>query len=685
MLRREIDTAMASSVVQSATPSPAKVVDELAAAQILTEDEGHDLAADYLNESATGSTEGFCEFLIRRGILTPYQAERITAGEGQRLVLGPYTLREPVGQCALGPLIHAEQRDQEDHSLLAVLPPRTVWHIQEAGRIAQQFQDLPPHHAVIPLADAVSDNGNHYLAWSYDRGTPLDQILDGEEPLPLENAIRIAVDVVEAMAFCHHHGIAHGCLDASSVIVADDCSARVTGWGIGAILAENIVDDDTFHNVASSSNPPHADTIPPETIADPNCRTMAGDQYSVGCLLYQLLTGDPPFPDLSYAETLVAHQTQVPEALSSRNSDVSEVISKVAERMLRKAPEERYPDWREPLAVLRSAAGYSAEMLSLHAIPEPSPESSKQTWLDAIAEADSHVVRLTPVTPKRPELGNRFNVASRRSGDTTKGIRKGKKQSTSSKKPSDVEPPRTDGLSLPPPAQRQSEIRQIVLRGKTPTPIPETQPGDSAVLAKSSEASTPRKKTKYSFKLPEPVVHHESNPELPKVVAPAPVEPPQFSVSMFRKMRATLFGTPIPEVLQLSIFGPSKVVAGQTIRFQIFAHPPVTFDSMKTLARTLQTDSELLAYGFADVPVARGDSLTFQFAVANAGVGESSVTFPWNAQPLPKTFEVFVPWESQTGVTAGVLSVLHGSAKAAFIAFQFTIVSKLTASGSGVL
>jgi serine/threonine protein kinase len=675
--------AMGSSVVQSATPSSAQVVDEIAAAQLLTEDEGHDLAAEYFNESATGSSEGFCDFLIRRGILTPYQAERINAGEGPRLVLGSYTLREPVGYNALGPLIHAIQREQEDHYLVSMLPPRTVWHVQDAERIARTFQDIPPHHAVIPLAEVDAANGIHYLAWSYDRGVPLDRVLENGA-LPLAEALRIAVDIVEAMAFCHHHGIYHGCLDASSVIVAEDGTARVTGWGAGALHAENIVDEETFQDAASPSKPRHADAIPPETITDPNCRTVAGDQYSVGCLLYMLLTGEPPFPNLSLAETITAHQTQVPEALSSRNSDVSEIVSNVAARMLRKIPDERFPDWREPLAVLRSAAGYSAEMLSLHTMPESTPESSNLTWLDAIAETDSNVVRLTPTTPKRPGLSNRFNIASPRSEDSKKGSRKGRKSSKSPKSASEVETPRDKQPDLPPPAPRKSEIRQIVLRGKSSTPIPETQPGDSAVISQTANEPKSRK-TKFTFQLPSPVIHQEPISEPLQTVAPTPVVPPEFPVSLFRKMRATLFGTPIPEVLQLSIFGPCKVVAGQTIRFQIFAHPPVTFESMKTLARTLQTDADLLAYGFADVPVARGDSLTFQFAVANAGVAESTVTFPWTAQPLPKTFDVFVPWESQTGVTAGVLSVLHGSAKAAFIAFQFTIVAKLSATGSGAL
>ena len=677
---------MASSVVQSATPSPALVVDELAAAQLLTEDEGHDLAADYINESATGSSEGFCDFLVRRGVITPYQAERITAGEGRRLVLGPYVLRAAIGHGTLGALVHAFQREQEVDYAVTELPQRTVWHVEEVKKFAQTFRDIPPHHAVIPLADADTANGVHYLAWPYERGEPLDRILEKVGPLPLADALRIAVDVVEAMAFCHHHGIFHGCLKPSAVIVADDGTARVTEWGAGAILAENIVDEDAFLDPTSSATSvtQNLDSVPPETIADPNCRTMSGDQYSVGCLLYTLLTGDPPFPDLTPVETMMAHQTQVPEALSSRNSDVSEVVSSAVARMLQKTPDDRFPDWREPLAILRSAAGYSGAMLSLHAMPAPAQEMSPQTWLDAIAESDSHVVRLTPVTPKHSGLGNRFNIATQRSGDTTKKSRRERKSAKSPKSESEVETPRSDGLSLPPPAQRQSEIRQIVLRGKSPTPIPETQPGDAELIGKTSEESK-SKKTKYSFTLPVPVVHHEPVLEPPSEINPAPVVPPRFSVSLFRKMRATVFGTPIPEVLQLSIFGPGKVLAGQTIRFQVFAHPPVTFDSMKTLARTLQAGAELLAHGFADVPVARGESLTFQFAVANAGVGESTVTFPWNGQPLPKTFDVFVPWESQTGVTAGVLSVLHGSTKAAFIAFQFSIVAKLSATGSGAL
>ena len=448
---------MASSVVQSASPSPAHVVEELVAAQLLTEDEGHDFAADYLVESPAGSAEGFLDFLVRRGVLTTYQAERFAAGEGSRLVLGPYVLREPIGHGTLGAMIRAYHGDDECDRAVTVLPMRSIWHVHEAKKFVQAFQNIPPHHAVIPLCDLDTANGSHYLAWPLESGEPLDRVLARSGPLEIADALRIAVDVVEAVAFCHHHQIFHGCLKPNSVIVAEDGSARVTEWGSGAILAENIADEDSFLDTSSSATSvtQNLDYCPPETIAEPNCRTMAGDQYAVGCLLYTLLTGDPPFPNLNLVESMLAHQSQVPEVLSSRNSDVSDDVSNAVAKMLQKAPEDRYPDWREPLTVLRSAAGYSGEMLSLHSMPiaQCSPPSTQATWLDAIAEQDSNVVRLTPVTPKHPGLGNRFNIASPRSGDTTKGSRKGRNPSKSPKTESEVETPRGDAFSVPPPCK----------------------------------------------------------------------------------------------------------------------------------------------------------------------------------------------------------------------------------------
>ena len=84
------------------------------------------------------------------------------------------------------------------------------------------------------------------------------------------------------------------------------------------------------------------DCASPERIADPKDVTPLGDQYSLGCVLYYMLSGQYPFPDGSAAEKMMAHQFKQPESLSSLVSDVPAELLNVVQRLMQKKPEERY-------------------------------------------------------------------------------------------------------------------------------------------------------------------------------------------------------------------------------------------------------------------------------------------------------------------------------------------------------
>jgi serine/threonine-protein kinase len=98
------------------------------------------------------------------------------------------------------------------------------------------------------------------------------------------------------------------------------------------------------------------DCASPESIMDPTNISPAGDQYSVGCVMYYCLTGRYPFPDGTAVEKMMAHQTKRPTPLAQLNPEVPAGLVAVVERLMAKKPEDRYPDAAAAADALREFA-----------------------------------------------------------------------------------------------------------------------------------------------------------------------------------------------------------------------------------------------------------------------------------------------------------------------------------------
>ena len=291
----------------------------------------------------------------------------------------------------------------------------------------------------------------------------------------------------------------------------------------------------------------------------------------------------------------------------------------------------------------------------------------------------------------RPPLSNRRNVPSaseitfeladgEEETDNSYGVNPGRPRAGSTGEIPVVETKPTPTAASPP----SSSVRPIILKGRTSTPLLSID-RDESRRAPDPPSAKGLTKTKFNFRMPSPVALGDLMPDIDDGAVTRSAEPPKHRAGIWRWLKSKLFGSPIPEVLQISLFGPTRVAAGQSLRLQAFAHPPVTFQSMRTLARAFVPDAELLASGYADRLVPRGAALAFHLAVANAGVGEPYVSFAWTGQPLPKTFDVHVPWESQTGITSAVLSIAAGKERTAVLTFRLTVLSRASKVGSGFL
>src|SRR5262245_29449067 len=259
------------------------------------------IVGEFLKRNPRAEAPGLAEFLVQQGTLTTFQAERILNGKTQGLVLGPYVLLDAIGQGSMGQVYRATSKNDSHVYAVKVLPRRSMWNVRLARRQVRSFGSFA-HPAVVPFVDVGTAGGMHYLVWPLVEGQTLEATVQTSGRLAPPQAALIGAQIAQGLNVCHQNSIFHGLLKPSNIMIGSDGQARILDFGIGSLLVENegesLVDTMSTANTLTSG----LDYASPECIMEPSNRTPAGDQYSLGCLLYCVLAGQPPFPDGSAVE-----------------------------------------------------------------------------------------------------------------------------------------------------------------------------------------------------------------------------------------------------------------------------------------------------------------------------------------------------------------------------------------------
>ena len=376
------------------------------------------IVGEYLQKNPRAEPPGLAEYLIGVGILTQFQAERLLQGKTQGFVLGPFTLMDALGAGSMGTVYKAQSKTDNAWYAVKVLPRRSMWNVRLARRKVRAFESCQ-HPAVVPFVDVGTSGGMHYLAWPLVEGESLDKkLMSGKLPYGL--AAHYAMQIAEGLDVCHQQGLIHGLVKPSNLMVGTDNSqVHILDFGIGCLLAEtegeSLVDTMSTANAVASG----LDCASPESIMEPTNLTPAGDQYSLGCTLYYMLTGQYPFPDGTAAEKMMAHQFKTPTPILELSPEVPQGLVAVVERLLQKTPEQRYHATRDVVDALapfaqadtgrRAPAALSATMMRSK-LGSTQASVSSRTPPPATPKLAAAANILNPPTPRGTPLSSSTTV-----------------------------------------------------------------------------------------------------------------------------------------------------------------------------------------------------------------------------------------------------------------------------------
>jgi serine/threonine-protein kinase len=311
--------------------------------------------------------------------LTAFQLEQLLQGKGKQLQLGPYLLLERLGAGGMGEVFKAWHRRIERRVALKLIQRDqladacTVERFLREARATAQLS----HPNVVALHDANEEGGIHYLAMEFVEGIDLGRLLrNGPFPIPIAcNFIRQAA---LGLQHAHERGIIHRDIKPANLLVADplaaghhgvrlgDASGRPTAdryaggtvkildMGLARVLPMHGWPDTPLTQVGALIGT--VDYLAPEQARDSRCVDCRSDLYSLGCTLYHLLAGRPPFPGGLPLDKLWRHQSDDPVAITQLRHDVPHELVRTLGRLMAKRPGERFATAAEVAAALQPLA-----------------------------------------------------------------------------------------------------------------------------------------------------------------------------------------------------------------------------------------------------------------------------------------------------------------------------------------
>lgn len=344
------------------------------------------VVGEFFKKQPRAEPPALAEYLVNQGVLTQFQSDRILQGKTQGLVLGPYTLMDAIGSGSMGTVYKAFSKTDSKWYAVKVLPRRSMWNVRLARRQVRQFEQFK-QASVVPFVDVGTSGGLHYLAWPLVEGESMEAVIQRDGKLAPGLAAQYILQTASGLAACHHHGIFHGLLKPSNMMLGSDGQVHILDFGIGSLLAENegesLVDTMSTANTMTSG----LDCASPESIMEPTNRTAAGDQYSLGCCLYFFLTGKYPFPEGSAVEKMMAHQYKQPTPVKELAPETPDELVEVLERLMQKAADARYASSDEVVEALRPLAAPA---------PAPRPKATRPSSPGGLRRPDNGVPASKP-------------------------------------------------------------------------------------------------------------------------------------------------------------------------------------------------------------------------------------------------------------------------------------------------
>jgi serine/threonine protein kinase len=299
---------------------------------------------------------------------------RATEASGGAIELPGYELLEELGRGATGIVFKARRIGQEQ--LVAVKILHCHPRVARRARFRREIEALAwlRHPHIVRIFEIGEHEGRLYFAMEYVGGGSLQQQLSGR-PMAVSQAVALVAAVARGVQAAHEQGIIHRDLKPANVLLATDGTPRISDFGLAKPLDDAA---DLTQSGAIIGTPSYM--APEQAWGQGHVAGPGADVYSLGAILYEALTGRPPFCGTTVHEILEQARTETPVSPRQLEAAVPAAVERVCLKCLAKEPSERFPSAGELADALEAAVRSKPEPIH-PATAAAEPRQSRPSWL----------------------------------------------------------------------------------------------------------------------------------------------------------------------------------------------------------------------------------------------------------------------------------------------------------------
>src|SRR4051795_7440120 len=267
-----------------------------------------------------------------------------------------YELEELVGTGGMSSVYRAHDRLLDRKVALKILHQQYSFDEEYVERFRREARAVATlsHPNIVTVIDRGEHGGRQFIVFEYVDGENLKRLIERRGPAPVATALELAIQIAGGLSFAHQQGLVHRDVKPQNVLLNGDGQAKVTDFGIARSL-------DVQHGMTQTGTVlGTSDYIAPEQAQGQRVDEHT-DVYSLGVVLYELLTTEVPFPGENFVAVAMPHINEPPPPIRDRRPDVSPRVEAAIQKAMAKQPDERYESMaafcRELEANLQEAPG----------------------------------------------------------------------------------------------------------------------------------------------------------------------------------------------------------------------------------------------------------------------------------------------------------------------------------------
>ena len=364
--------------------------------------------------------------LVQHGKLTKYQAQAVYEGKTKGLVFGQYVVLDKLGAGGMGVVLKAQHRRMKRTVAIKVLSSAAM---KQAGAV-ERF-----HREAEAAAKLLASQHRYRLRRRRAPGhaLPGDGVRRGQRSGHRGQGTWAAADPpggrvhlaggARGLQYAHGKGIVHRDIKPGNLLLDNEGTVKILDMGLALIVGAEAALGGAERLTTTGQVMGTCDYMAPEQSLDTHQADARADIYSLGCTLYRLLTGSPPYQAESFAKLFLMHLEAPIPSLCQARPDVSQALDAVCQRMLAKKPEDRYQSMAEVIAELEAVLGVSSghsAPVGTAASPESASGTLSGTW-DFLREAtpwETATPQKKPTAAERaqPHIGPEHDTGSKAKG-----------------------------------------------------------------------------------------------------------------------------------------------------------------------------------------------------------------------------------------------------------------------------